>query len=394
MICASGVVRILAVSLLPTSATGGTCTGAALASTSGATPTPAARCGELWGTSLVIAVCGLMLRLVTLGLMSVANNVRLWELLSKWDAAHYIGIARDGYYSEEKYAFFPGLPMLMRALGWLGINLGLAGIIISFLATIALAAGTMELARHMKATYWGQAAAAVAVTCAPASMVFVMPYTEALFGALAMWAIVALTRRKWILAGVVIFFLSFVRLTAVDMIAVFAIMVFIHARRDLRAWAAVVICAMPLVGYLLYVNAHLPQGYFALQKENWHSSFDFGLATLKWLWATLTTSNDVGYMLSTFSILGVVLLLVLSWRKLADAAWLFAAALAANILLSDGLMHSRPRLLLPAAVLFIPWAIKAVEKLGPAKGWALVVGFALFGTWAGGQMLAVFQWAI
>ena len=43
--------------------------------------------------------------------------------------------------------------------------------------------------------------------------------------------------------------------------------------------------------------------------------------------------------------------------------WWFAAALLATVLLSDGIMHSRPRLLLPAVLLLLPWVIRASEAL-------------------------------
>lgn len=352
----------------------------------------------LWLVALAVAAGGHLLRWLTITVMAAANQDSAWGLLNKWDAQHYLTIAAQGYKEEVSYAFFPGLPALIRAGAALGLNPSAAGMVATFLGTWALAAGTMVLVQRLPIPSFtslpAQIAGAIAVTCAPMSMVFAMPYTEAIFGALAVWALVALHDKAWLRAAALVFALGFVRLTAVDMIAAFAICVLLHGRRDWRAWAGLVVAPLPLVGYITWANAHLPRGYFALQKENWNSGFDFGAATWKWISSTLTTSNDAGYLLSTLSMLGVLIALPYAWRKLPDAAWFFSAALAANILLSDGLMHSRPRLLLPAALLVVPWAAAAVTKWKPAAGWGIVTLWALFGTWVGGQMLAVFEWAI
>ena len=86
-------------------------------------------------------------------------------------------------------------------------------------------------------------------------------------------------------------------------------------------------------------------------------------------------------------IIAAPICLLLAWGRLPLPAWLFAAVLMANVLLSDGIMHSRPRLLLPAAVVLVPW----VGKKGAS---ASVGAWVLFGAWFSAYMLAVFEWAI
>ncbi|CAE8715520.1 unnamed protein product [Polarella glacialis] len=50
---------------------------------------------------------------------------RWLHAFARWDAARFLGIAERGYDSEESYAFFPLLPILMSALGRLMAALGL-----------------------------------------------------------------------------------------------------------------------------------------------------------------------------------------------------------------------------------------------------------------------------
>lgn len=357
----------------------------------------------LWGYAALVAVIGSIIRFERLSAFAQVKGDSTTGLLGKWDAAHYLGIAESGYAREDSFAFFPALPMLMRGLGALGLPMQLAGTLISIVALVFLAAGVMVLARRMGAGRLVQVLSAFVVTCAPMSIVFLMPYTEALFGALLIWAVLAMDAGKWVRAAVLVALLGFVRLTAIDVWVVLLIMVLWKARGTKGFWVALgatIAALAPLLGFIMYVNRHLPQGYFALQKTNWNSSFDFGLATMKWihnstLKASGLTNTDGGYLLSTLIILAVPVLLAVTARHTPPALWLFCAALSANVLLSDGVMHSRPRLLLPVAMLLVPIMV-AAEKARVGRG-VLVGGtilWVLWGTWFGCYMLAVFEWAI
>ncbi|MFW9113491.1 mannosyltransferase family protein [Corynebacterium striatum] len=359
-----------------------------------------------WIAALGVGVLGNILRIAVLAMFAKANDDNLWGLLNKWDAVYYTEIARAGYFNadiategnvyETTMAFFPGFPLLIKLVSFLGFSEPIAAILLNFVFTVVMAAGVMAIAQRMGADFKARVAAAIAVTSAPMSIVFAMPYTEALFGALTMWALVALIDRKWLLAGLLVFALSAVRLTSADVILVFGVIVLLWGAREWKAWVALVASALPLLGYLTMANHYLAAagGYFGIQKEHWNSQFDFGVATFKWVKSTLMTADHAGFLLSTSVIVGAPILLVLAWRKLPLPVWLFSAALIANVLLSDGIMHSRPRLLLPAAVLFIPWTIE-MSKWESSRQMAFVMGaVVLGGAWFSAHMLAVFDWAI
>ena len=356
--------------------------------------------------AVAVAVIGAAVRIGVLRLVSSVHERELWDQLLAWDAKYYLEIARVGYFDadittdgpvyEKTMAFFPGFPMMLRALGWTGLNLELAALLINTVFTAVMAAGVMVLARRLGAGRAGQVAAAIVVTSAPMSIVFSMPYTEALFGALVVWGLVALDQRAWWWAGLLGFALSFTRLTAVDFLAVFGLWVLIYGRTQWQAWLSLVIAALPLPGYLLWTQRYLGDigGYFGMQAEHWNSTFDGGAATVTFVWETLTKNNDVGYLLSVLVIVGSVLLLVVSWGKANPVAWWFSAALIANVLLSDGIMHSRPRLLLPAALLFVPWVVRAVKALPARVAWSGIAAWVLWAAWFSAYMIVVFEWAI
>ena len=355
----------------------------------------------MWLLAAAVALIGTRIRVGVLALVAMVHDENLWDLLNSWDAVHYVKIAEEGYFGSNSIydqsrddsllAFFPGFPFLIRAMVYLlGTEAADTAIALNVLFSIALAAGVMALAARMGMGKWAQVLSAVVVTSAPMSIVFSMPYTEALFGTLAIWAVVALVDEQWWAAAALIFGAGLVRLTAVDLVAVFALMVLLRARKNWKAWAAVVFSVVPLVGYLWWSSSHLKEvgGYFGIQKEHWHSSFDGGKATVIWLWETLTGATNGGYLLSAGVMIAAPVCLVLAWRRLPLAAWLFSAVLMANVLLSDGIMHSRPRLLLPAVIVLLPWVKKG------ASASVAVIAWALFGAWFSAYMLGVFEWAI
>lgn len=376
------------------------------ASTTAVSPAGVPGVLSLLPVAVLIAVVGAAVRIAVLSVIAAVNEQELWDRLTAWDSKYYLEIARAGYFDADVHtdgpvheitmAFFPGFPMLLRVLGWTGISLEIAALIVNTLFTAVMAAGVMVLAQRLGAGRLGQCAAAVVVSSAPMSIVFSMPYTEALFGALVVWGLIALEDRAWWRAAAFGFALSFVRLTAIDFLAVFALWVLIYGRRSWQAWLSLVVAALPLPGYLLWTRHYLAQagGYFGIQNEHWHSAFDGGVATVRFVWESLTENNDVGYLLTVLVIVGVPVLLVAAWGRLNPVAWWFSAALCANVLLSDGIMHSRPRLLLPAIILVLPGVVRVAGALRPRVLWAACGAWVVWSAWFSAYMLVVFEWAI
>ncbi|MBC3186593.1 hypothetical protein H7347_08430 [Corynebacterium sp. zg-331] len=367
-------------------------------------PAPA---GLAWRGGAAAFLLGALVRLAVLALFARANEDDLGGLLGQWDTHHYERIARQGYFAggpidgvppeQRLLAFFPAIPALMRAGHALtGLDYAAAAGVLNVLFGVAMAAGVAAIAARMGADARGMWAAALVVTSAPMAVTFSMPYTEALFGALAFWALAAMLDRRWWLAGALIFVSGFVRLTAVDLVAVFAVVVVLYGRTQWRAWVALALSPVPALGYVWWASAHAREvgGYFGLQKEGWHTGLDFGVASVKFVWNTLMTSQELGYFLSAAVMIAAVLALGLAWGRTPLPVWLFSAAISANILLSDGIMHSRPRLLLPAAIVLVPLVLGCQRRVG-ARAYALgIAAWVLVGAWFSGYMLAVFPWAI
>ena len=359
-----------------------------------------------WGIAAALFALTSAIRLAFV--MWMANGSVL-AALRKQDGAIYEEIARFGYFSangtgpadpsvyEKRLAFFPGFPALIRALTQVtGMNATAAGLVVASIAGVSMTAGMMALAGTLGAGRTGRIAAAILLLGAPMSLTFNMVYTEAPFLALSLWGLVAMVRRRWLLAAGFVFLAGFFRLTAVDLWLALLLVIAVYARREWRAWLAAVLAAAPLVGFIAYASSFTRDvgGYFGLQTKGWHSTFDFGRATVRWIAAQLPDTHEFGYLLSIGVIFAAVASCFFAFRRLPWAIWLFGAGVVANVVLSDGIMHSRPRLLLPAIVLLIPLALRIAGGTGRGERIALGLGWVVFGAWASAHMVLVFQWAI
>ena len=130
---------------------------------------------------------------------SVANFIGGWN---RWDAPHYINIANLGYsgaIEDGKHlflVFFPLFPYLMRALGSIIGNTGLAGMIIS---TLTYAGGCVYLYR-IGAKHAGKEGGrnlALLITVFPFSFFFGGIMTEGLFLLVSAATLYYVDEHKW-----------------------------------------------------------------------------------------------------------------------------------------------------------------------------------------------------
>lgn len=226
---------------------------------------------------------------------------------------------------------------------------------------------------------------------APMSVVYTMPYSESLYTALAVWALHQLLRGRHLTAGGLVLLAGLTRITAVVLVLTLAVTAVVelcrwwrHRRggqgtgrdtaRVVRACVSPVLGAAGIAGYILWANSRTAEigGYFAAQERGWHSGVDYGAATWNWL---TTQSLDLfpsdsgdgtmpGYAITGWSMILVVALCVVSLyplltRRMPWQLWLPAVAVVGMTLGSDGIMHSRPRLLLlPVLFLLLPLVVQ------------------------------------
>ncbi|AHW62965.1 Putative integral membrane protein [Corynebacterium glyciniphilum AJ 3170] len=416
-------------------------------------------------TAVVAAVVTVVtgaVQFIVMAVWGARGGLSLREVLMQWDAHWMTMISEYGYsgfvmspdqtdpVQWESVAFFPGYPVLVRVVAAPMAVLDVAdatyvaALVVSAVATVVLAWGVSMLAVELwrrrgsnpgaggpsdrRTVVVLSTAVTVLAVGAPMGIVYWMPYSESLFTAVTVWALYFLLRRRFLPAGVLTMVAGATRVTATALILTLCVAAIVELWRWWRnrrtahkqpvgafpaaAVSAPVIGSLGIAAYLAWADSKVADigGYFAAQERGWHSGVDLGAATLRWL-AGNFPGELTGYTISSWSMILVALLCAVSvwmlWSgRIPWQVWLPAIILAGIVLGSDGIMHSRPRLLLvPVLLLALPLVVELVRMWRTATrsqttvmaGVALGAGAVLWcvlGFWVSGEMLIVFEYAI
>jgi hypothetical protein len=351
--------------------------------------------------------------LLVLTWLANSDHTTVTGALTSWDGQWYLGLAAGGYNhlpaglvdayghrtADTPLAFFPGYPALVRWVAYLpGVN------VVSSAFTVSLASGVFAayaLARIGRRAHSARTGLVLVVLFAasPMGIVLSMAYSEATFCALAAWALVGVVERRWLLAGLCAAAAGLFRPTAAALVVVVlaaAVVAVVRRQDGWRPWVGGLLAPVGLVGYLAWVAVRTgsPTGYFAIQKQGWDSTFDGGVATVKFGLQVLASGRSV-LEVGTVAILvvAIVLLVVAIRDKFPWPLWLYGLLVLAMDLGSNGLMNSKARLLLPAFTLLLPAAVALANR---RRSTMLVVlaGVAVASAWFGGYAITGWMYAI
>ncbi|OZG29365.1 hypothetical protein BH683_009260 [Williamsia sp. 1138] len=372
----------------------------------------------------------------------------LGSALSAWDGKWMLAIAEHGYGgvpltqtdaqgmrdSDTPYAFFPGYPLLAGAVdkipGFSPFGAALTvNVVLGSLAAVGVARiGALcctQMQNRATPTRWMPARIsgwfaeesdgseptppagradprraglllAVLFAAAPMGIVLSMAYTEALFCALAAWALVGVLEHRWLLAGGCALLSGLSRPTAVVLIAVVILAALLNRRDGWRAWTAIVLSPLGYLGYLAVVwhKTGEPLGWFRIQTEGWNTGVDYGKAAWEFVNYALVNSSEIAPVATAWIIVLTIGLALFSFAE--RVPWpvsVYGALVVVSIVASSGLMMSRPRLLLPAFVLLIPIAIGLAKRSMSTQVIASLVVIT-FSSWFGAHMLTVYPHAM
>jgi hypothetical protein len=356
---------------------------------------------HLAGQAFVLAVVWLSAR---------DSGKRLWQVLQSWDAHQLLAVAEQGYPDSvepaglNSFAFFPAFPLAARWVAALpGVSLEVAGVAVSMVCGIALAYGVDRFAADaLGADATGRVRAVLMVATMPLSVVFAMPYTEAMFCALAVWSLACGARDRWPAAGVLAAAAGLVRPTAAAVVLAVWVGVALALRggRVDRGRAAVAAAVAPLgvLGYLLYVAAVTTGDISAWsdsERKGWDTRFDYGAFTWSWLRALFSFG---GGAMDGFIVAGaVVALLTAAWmlrERIAVAAAVYVLAVTVVALGTSGMWSSKFRFLLPGLVVTAVLAAVRMAEWRASSRLAVLVVWVVTGAWFSAYALVAYHYAI
>jgi hypothetical protein len=336
----------------------------------------------------------------------------LWHLIASWDGARYLNIAAHGYSyvpgdlrHDVVFAWFPGYPAVIDGIAWIpGVGTDRAALTVTLAAGLAAAWGLARLGLALTGDRRISLLMVALWAVAPGSIVWTMLYSEALFCALAVWALTALVERRWLTAAGLTILAGTVRSAAVALVAAIVIAALPPLIRSLRArepvgaprrqpprpaaWRPVVAAlAAPLglLGYWAYSasSTHHLAG-FAWVEQNAHNSWDWGYGIVLSAKDAIIYGSTAPVVLTLLVIAAGVILTACSLTERIPV-YLHAYTLVIVVLaLAPGpyFLGSKPRFLLPAMLLGLPLA----RLLARAPVWVLIPLFAVLAaasTWFG-----------
>jgi hypothetical protein len=367
-----------------------------------------------WLLAIGVFVLVRLTGLVVLAILADNRDRELFDVLKSWDGDWYLAIAENGYdHVPDRFidaaghrsrttplAFFPLYPMLIRGLAVVtGGDALAAGLVISLIAGCLAAVAIFRISQIVDprpktglllVALWGGAPMAITLS---------MAYTEALFTALAAWALVGVLERKWILAGLCTAFAGLVRPSASVLVGVVGLAALITVFREHKAWQAVVgaiLSPLGLLGWWGYVANETGSltGWFDIQRDGWFSYFDFGGQTLKFFGEILDSGNSVMETVTMLMVFAAVVLAVLVIRaRIPWPLWAYGAGTVFMVVVTAGITYSKSRFLIPAFPLLIPVAHGLANRRTSTMVWT-TVAFVLFGSWFSAYSLTGWNLAI
>ncbi|MDQ0794266.1 mannosyltransferase family protein [Streptomyces sp. B1I3] len=205
----------------------------------------------------------------------------------QWDWGHYLHIARDGYFPgqagpwtagwDHREAFFPGFPLVLRAVHTVVPHWTAAGLLISFVSGAVAVLALARIARlHLPRKEAGRRAVLM-LLCSPCAVFLAAGYTESLFLALALPAWLAARRHHWPLAATLTALATTVRVSGLFLAAALVLHFLLSAPAHRRArhlpWLA--LPALPAAAYTYYLHTRTGDwmAWKHAQEQGWYRTF-------------------------------------------------------------------------------------------------------------------------
>ncbi|WP_031070421.1 glycosyltransferase family 39 protein [Streptomyces sp. NRRL S-118] len=359
-----------------------------------------------------LALYALVRTVGVLVILPHTDRTVLQLLAGRYDTTWYVLIAEEGYPATCpvqgelcRYAFFPLYPGMIRTVTALTpLSAQWAAWLIAVAASLAAAWGVYAVVERVA----GRRAGLVTVVLwglVPHAVVESMAYTEALFTAIAAWALYAVLTRRWITAGVLAVLAGLTRppgAAVAATVVLCALWALWSERRPAgpagqgprqvaRPVAAVVLAPLGWLFWFGWVGYRAGRwdGYLRVQ-ERWGTSFDGGRFTLHRMTQVFTQQTVLldSVVIAATITMAVVLLVVCHLQRLPAPLLIHATLIVLITVGCAGYFHSKARFLIPAFVLLIPLA-KPLARARPAVVCTLLTGAALISNAYGIYLLTV-----
>lgn len=359
----------------------------------------------------------ILIYVISSAYLSFTGGTPLPEVMVRWDAAHYIGLAQrgyDGYIEDGKHiflVFFPLYTWILRAFNFIIPNAAAAGMGIS---SVCYGIGCCFLYALCKKRYSKRTAvmAVVFISVFPFSFFYGGIMTEGLFFMTAAAALYYTSGHRWLLAGVFGALAALTRMNGVLLIAAAGAELFeyykpldgrfkINRRNLIEAVKRLPLVFLPIIGTFIYLglNWYIDGSPFAFvtHQEHWHQGAMWFSQTLAYI-----AENAFGHMgepiaacvwipeLLIFIAFFILIVFSMAKKKNPNFILIFAfLSLISNYSLSWLLSAGRYVSAVPAFFILLAAVLEKKKALGLiiACGMFMLLVAYLFGFLSGQQIM-------
>jgi hypothetical protein len=255
----------------------------------------------------------------------------IMDMFSRWDAPHYVDIAKNWYVSNptlDAYnfiVFFPLYPILIRIFTVDFSLINLSALIVANVCSLIAFIYLYKLAK----LEFGEGVAVKAVlflSVFPTAYFLSAPYTEGLFFAVVIASVYYARLGKWAIAGLMGMFAALSRLAGLLLLPVLLVE-YLHQKgwnplktRLNAAWAF-----LPLAGFLIYLGINVqvtgsPFTFVTIEAAHWSTRLDpvAGVNNMiSWaLTASYPENLTIGIAPLVFGVFGLLMVGVAVWRRM------------------------------------------------------------------------------
>lgn len=220
-----------------------------------------------------------------------------FAIWNRWDAPHYLDIARLGYVSEGTEArwivFFPFYPWLVRGVSFVLCDGLVAALFVSGVASIAVGLLLYRLARADGESEEVARGAVFYLLIFPTAYFLHIGYNESLFLALALGSFLAARSRWWRVAGLLGGLAAMTRINGLVLLPALAFEVWDEYRNEGRRtraewlWLLLVGAGFAVYLFINWWTLGDPRAFLKMQGEHWFKSPTWPWVGVKGAWDSL-----------------------------------------------------------------------------------------------------------
>lgn len=302
----------------------------------------------------------------------VGGASALAQVLDSWDGHWYLDVVRDGYphhimdnvtyfVPDARAAFFPLYPMLVRALDWVipGGPVSVS-LFVNFVLGACFVAIIGRIARGLFDARTAEKAMVIAAVF-PGSFVLSWAYSEAVLLTIAGLCFLALSRRSWLLAGVLAALGTAARPNGLALVSACAMAALIAIKDD-REWKSLVaplLAPAGFVGFMVFLRWHTDEdwAWFRVQREAWKEGTSFGATAVERTFDFFVNPfSSPTSVLTAATVAAMVAALVLARRHRIPLMYHAYSVSVILLMLAPATVTARPRFLFTAFPLIFPVA--------------------------------------